>query len=105
MIEVVDLMFGCSTIPAGSKRVNTNFSTYSSSGTPYCNPIEIAMAKQLSILLIVAPSLAMSIKISPKVPSLYSPVRKNKACPFIFAFCVKPLRFAGKALRSTIIAS
>ena len=74
-IEVVVLIFGCSTIPAGSNLVNTNFSTNSSSGTPYCKPTEIAMAKQFIILRMVAPSLAISINISPNVPSLYSPVR------------------------------
>ena len=63
------------------------------------------MAKQLSMLRIVAPSFAMSINISPNVPSLYSPVRIKMACPFIFAFCVNPRRFAGKALRSTIVAN
>ena len=31
--------------PCGSKRVNVKASTYSSSGTPYCRPSEIAIAK------------------------------------------------------------
>src|SRR6267154_2211926 len=35
--------------PDGSNRVNVKASTYSSSGTPYCRPSEIAMAKLLMI--------------------------------------------------------
>jgi ribonuclease E len=34
-MDVVDLIFGWSTNPAGSNLVNTNFSTNSSNGTPY----------------------------------------------------------------------
>ena len=104
-MDVVDFIFGCSTKPAGSKRVKANLSTNSSNGTPYCRPMEIAMAKQFSMLRMVAPSFAMSIKISPNVPSLYSPVRRKMACPLILAFCVKPRRFAGNERRSTILAS
>ena len=51
-IEVVVLMFGCSTNPDGSKRVKANLSMNSSSGTPYCKPIEIEMAKQFIMLRI-----------------------------------------------------
>jgi hypothetical protein len=98
-------MFGCSTKPAGSNLVKTNFSTYSSSGTPYCNPIEMAIAKQFSMLRMVAPSLAISIKISPMVPSAYSPVRRKMVWPLILAFCVKPRRLAGRERRSTMLAS
>ena len=61
--------------------------------------------KAVDMLRIVAPSFAISMKISPNVPSLYSPVRKKMACPLIFAFCVKPRRFAGNERRSTILAS
>ena len=46
MIEVAYLMVSLPcTGPAGSKRVKVNASTYSSSGTPYCRPSEIAIAK------------------------------------------------------------
>ena len=92
---MVDLIFGCSTIPDGSNLVKTNLSTNSSNGTPYCKPIEIEIAKQFIMLRMVAPSFAISINISPNVPSPYSPVRKKIACPLIFAFCVKPRRLAG----------
>ena len=51
-----------------------NVSTNSSRGTPYCSPLETAIAKQPSTPLRVAPSFAMSIKTSPRVPSGYSPV-------------------------------
>ncbi len=60
------------------------------------------MAKQFIKLRSVEPSFAKSINISPKVLSLYSPVLKNNTWPPILAFCVKPRRFAGKDLRSTI---
>jgi hypothetical protein len=36
-------MSGSSVIPAGSKRMFTNFETYVSNGTPYCSAIEMAM--------------------------------------------------------------
>ena len=62
--------------PAGSKRVKTKASTNSSSGTPYCRPIEIAMAKLFIRLRKAAPSLCMSMNISPSRPSSYSPVRR-----------------------------
>ena len=42
-IEVACLIFGCSTLPAGSKRVNVNRLTYSSNGTPYCSPSDTEM--------------------------------------------------------------
>src|SRR5271157_3886493 len=51
--------------PDGSKRVKVKASTYSSSGTPYCRPSETAMAKLLRRERSAAPSLCMSMKISP----------------------------------------
>ena len=89
MIDVDILMYGfpC-TMPFGSKRVKRNASTYSSSGTPCCNPSETAMAKQLVMLRKAAPSLCMSMKISPSVPSSYSPVRMYILCVPIRAFWV-----------------
>ena len=99
------LTFGWSTKPFGSKRVNVNFSTNSSSGTPYCKPIETAIAKQLMTLRNDAPSLCRSTNISPSVPSAYSPVRRNTVWPAIFAFCVHPRRLAGSRLRSSACAT
>ena len=60
--------------PAGSKRVKTKASTNSSRGTPYCRPMEMAMAKLFISERKAAPSLCMSMKISPSSPSSYSPV-------------------------------
>src|SRR5580693_3701085 len=60
--------------PAGSKRVKVKASTYSSSGTPYCRPSDTAMAKLFKSERSAAPSLCMSIKISPSRPSSYAPV-------------------------------
>ena len=64
------------TVPDGSKRVKVKASTYSSKGTPYCRPMEMAMAKLFIKERNAAPSLCMSIKISDNRPSSYSPVRK-----------------------------
>ena len=65
-----------STTPEGSNLVKVNASTNSSSGTPYCNAIDMAIAKLFISDLNAAPSLCISIKISPTLPSSYSPVRK-----------------------------
>src|SRR5271166_1714876 len=51
-------------------------STYSSSGTPYCRPSDTAIAKLFISDRKAAPSLCMSIKISPRRPSGYLPVRR-----------------------------
>ena len=75
-------------MPLGSKRVNTKASTNSSRGTPYWSPREMAMAKQFIRERKAAPSLCMSTKISPRVPSSYSPVRRYTLCPPIVAFWV-----------------
>ena len=64
------------TMPLGSNRVKTKASTNSSRGTPCCRPSEIAIAKQFIRERKAAPSLCMSRKISPTVPSWYSPVRR-----------------------------
>ena len=47
------------TAPAGSKRVKTKASTNSSRGTPYCRPMEMAMAKLFIRLRKAAPSLCI----------------------------------------------
>jgi hypothetical protein len=65
---------GVVALEEGSKRVKVKASTYSSSGTPYCRPMEIAMAKLFIRLRKAAPSLCMSMKISPRWPVSYSPV-------------------------------
>ena len=63
-------------MPLGSKVWNVNVSTNSSRGTPYWSPLDTAIAKQPRTPLRVAPSLAISMKTSPNVPSGYSPVLK-----------------------------
>src|SRR6266852_1571693 len=68
-----------STMPDGSKRVKVKASTNSSSGTPYCRPIEIAMAKLFINERKAEPSLCMSMKISASLPSSYSPLRQLAA--------------------------
>ena len=59
--------------PEGSNRTWENFSTSVSSGTPYCSDIEIEVAKASMRPEIVDPSLAMTRKISPGLPSSYIP--------------------------------
>ena len=75
MIELLIFIFSCpSTIPLGSNVWKVKVSTNSSRGTPYWSPLDTAIAKHPRTPLSVAPSLAMSIKTSPSVPSGYSPV-------------------------------
>ena len=77
MTEVAILMVSLPvTMPDGSKRVKVKASTNSSSGTPYCRPMDTAMAKLFINDRKAAPSLCMSMKISPRRPSSYSPVRR-----------------------------
>src|SRR5215216_162197 len=100
MIDVAILMCGFpDTIPFGSNRVNTKASVNSSSGTPCCKPSDTAMAKQLVIDRNAAPSLCMSMKISPRAPSSYSPVRRYTLWLPIRAFCVYPARRSGSRRR------
>ena len=82
-------------MPLGSKVWKVNVSTNSSRGTPYWRPLETAIAKHPRTPLSVAPSLAISIKISPSVPSGYSPVLKYTLCPATFASCVQPSLLSG----------
>ena len=97
MIELLILIFSWpSTIPLGSNVWNVNVSTNSSNGTPYCKPLETAIAKQPSTPLRVAPSLAISINTSPRVPSGYSPVLRYTLCPAILASCVQPSLLSGR---------
>ena len=65
-----------STMPEGSKRVKVKASTNSSKGTPYCKPMEIAMAKLFISERKAEPSLCMSMNTSASRPSSYSPVRR-----------------------------
>src|SRR3954454_20213438 len=100
MTDVLILMYGFPwTIPFGSNRVNRKASTYSSSGTPCWRPRETAIAKQLVMLRNAAPSLCMSMKISPRVPSSYSPVRRYILWLPIRAFWVYPARRSGNRRR------
>ena len=97
MIELLILIFSCpSTIPLGSKVWKVNVSTNSSRGTPYWSPFETAIAKQPSTPLRVAPSLAISINTSPRVPSGYSPVLRYTLWPAILASWVQPSLLSGR---------
>jgi hypothetical protein len=62
-------MSGSFVWPEGSKRMCANFETYTSSGTPYCKPSETAIMNEFMRPASVVPSLAMSTKMSPGVPS------------------------------------
>src|SRR5204863_1009642 len=92
-------MFGWSTGPWGSKRENVKTSMNSLRGTPYWRPSDTEIAKQFIIERKAAPSLAKSTKISPIVPSSYSPVRRYTFWPAMRASCVKPLRLRGRRKR------
>ena len=62
-------MSGSSVIPAGSKRMLVNFSTYFSSGTPYCRPMEIAIENASITPASVDPCLPSLRKTSPRPSS------------------------------------
>ena len=66
-------MSGSFVIPLGSNRMCANFETYTSSGTPYCMPSDTEIMIEFIRPARVVPSLAMSTKMSPGVPSSYSP--------------------------------
>ena len=95
----LDVRVAARPTPCGSKRVNVNCSTNVSSGTPYCRPTDTDIAKQFISERKAAPSLCMSMKISPSEPSSYSPVRRKTLCPPTCASCVKPRRFLGSRTR------
>jgi hypothetical protein len=58
------------------------------------------MAKEFISERKAAPSLCMSMKISPSWPSSYSPVRRKTLCPPMRASWVKPRRFFGSRYRT-----
>ena len=60
-------------MPAGSKRMLVNVSTNARSGTPYCRPWLIEMAKASMMPARVEPCFDTRTKISPGRPSSYSP--------------------------------
>src|SRR5687767_39196 len=92
-------MFGWSTGPWGSNREKVKTSINSFRGTPYWRPSDTEIAKQFIIDRKAAPSLARSTKISPIVPSSYSPVRRYTFWPAMRASCVKPERLRGRRNR------
>ncbi len=86
--------------PLGSKRTWENFSTSVSSGTPYCSDIEIEVAKASMRPEMVEPSLAMTRKISPGLPSSYMPTVMYPSWPAIENLCVIECRSSGSFLRA-----
>ncbi len=66
-------MSGSSVMPAGSKRMFMNFSTYVSSGTPYCSAIETASENASITPASVDPCLPSFRKTSPRPLSGYDP--------------------------------
>jgi hypothetical protein len=57
----------------GSNRVFVSLSTSVLSGTPYCRPMEIEIARPSMKPESVEPSLDILMKISPAMPSSYTP--------------------------------
>ena len=85
--------------PEGSKRTCENFSTSVSSGTPYCSDIEIEVAKASMRPEMVEPSLAMTRKISPGLPSSYIPTVMYPSWPAIENLWVIDRRSSGSLRR------
>src|ERR671930_943992 len=67
--------------PAGSKRMLVNFWTYVSSGTPYCNAIEIAIEKASITPASVEPCLPSLRNTSPSPLSGYEPAVMYPSAP------------------------
>src|SRR6185369_17773863 len=70
--------------PDGSKRVWLNLSTRTFNGTPYCSAMEHVVAKLSITPESVEPSFAMTMKISPGVPSSYMPIVRYSRFAGIF---------------------
>ena len=66
-------MSGSFVMPDGSNFMLMNFETYVSSGTPYCSPIETAMANASMTPESVEPCFDVFRKISPRPSSGYEP--------------------------------
>src|SRR5881296_1196862 len=86
--------------PEGSKRVWLNLSTNTLSGTPYCRAIEQVVAKLSITPDSVDPSFAMTMKISPGVPSSYMPIVRYPSWPATANLCVMEWRSTGKWRRT-----
>src|SRR5687768_11228502 len=86
--------------PDGSNRTCENFSTSVSRGTPYCSDIEIDVAKASIRPEIVEPSLAMTRKISPGLPSSYIPTVMYPSWPAIENLWVIDRRVSASLRRS-----
>ena len=82
--------------------MNVNCSTNVSSGIPCCNPIDTEIAKQFISDRNAAPSLCISTKISPHLPSEYSPVRRKSLWPPTTASWVTPYRVVGRRRRMAV---
>src|SRR5262252_1688069 len=86
--------------PEGSNRVWLNLSTRTFSGTPYCSAIEHVVAKLSMTPDSVEPSFAMTMKISPGVPSSYMPMVRYPSCPATENLCVMECRSTGRCRRT-----
>src|SRR5215831_288664 len=86
--------------PEGSKRTWENFSTSASKGTPYWSAIEIEVAKAPIRPEMVEPSLAITRKISPGLPSSYMQTVMYPSWPAMENLWVMDLRSSGSLRRA-----
>src|SRR6185295_8217367 len=86
--------------PLGSKRTCENFSTSVSRGTPYWSAMEIDVAKASIRPEMVEPSLAITRKISPGLPSSYIPTVMYPSWPAMENLWVMDLRSSGSFRRA-----
>src|SRR5918995_5408424 len=92
-------MSGSSVIPAGSKRMLTNFDTYVSRGTPYCSAIEMAIEKASITPASVEPCLDIFTNSSPTPSSGYDEDVAYPSAPPTENDTVCDGRFFGSRLR------
>src|SRR5215831_4261836 len=86
--------------PEGSNRVWLNLSTRTFKGTPYCRAIEQVVAKLSMTPERVDPSLAITMKISPGVPSSYMPIVRYPSWPATENLWVIECLSTGRCLRT-----
>src|SRR5437867_13187079 len=86
--------------PEGSKRVWLNLSTRTFNGTPYCRAMEHVVAKLSITPDNVEPSFAITMKISPGVPSSYMPIVRYPSWPATENLCVMECRSTGRCRRT-----
>src|SRR5665647_478137 len=95
-------MSGSSVIPAGSNRMFVNFSTYVSSGTPYCSATDTAIENASITPARVDPCLPSLRNTSPRPSPGYDPAVMYPSAPATLKEVVTEVRWRGSRLRTAL---